>query len=78
MKKLFIISLFSLLSINISFAEEYDFFDNGYKNYREAAKFMDENASNDKRISWSKDCFYFGKKEFNFKNYMNYDLDGFK
>ena len=78
MKKLFIISLFSLLSINISFAEEYDFFDNGYKNYREAAKFMNENPSSDKRISWSKDCFYFGKKEFNFKNYMNYDLDGFK
>ena len=78
MKKLFFISLFSLLSINISFAEEYDFFDNGYKNYREAAKFMNENPSNDKRISWSKDCFYFGKKEFNFKNYMNYDLDGFK
>ncbi len=78
MKKLFIISLFSLLPINISFAEEYDFFYNGYKNYREAAKFMNENPSSDKRISWSKDCFYFGKKEFNFKNYMNYDLDGYK
>ncbi len=78
MKKLFIISLFSLLSINISFAKEYDFFDNGYKNYREAAKFINENPSSDKRISWSKDCFYFGKKEFSFRDYMNYDLYGFK
>ena len=63
MKKLFIISLFSLLSINISVAEEYDFFDNGYKNYREAAKFIDENPSSNKLISWSDDCFYFDKKK---------------
>ena len=60
------ILLLSLLSINISFAKEYDFFDYGYKNYREAAKFINENPSSDKRISWSKDCFYFGKKEFSF------------
>ena len=78
MKKLFIILLFSLFSINTSFTEEYDFFDGGYKNYRETARFISENPSSDKRISWSKDCFYFGKKEFNFRNYMNYDLDGFK
>ena len=78
MKKILIILLFSLLSIDISFAKEYDFFDNGFKNYREAAKFMNENPSSDKRISWSQDCFYFGKKEFSFRDYMNYDLDGFK
>ena len=78
MKKLFIILLLSSLSINISFAKEYDFFDDGYKNYREAAKFINENPSSDKRISWSPDCFYFGKKEFSFRDYMNYDLDGFK
>ena len=66
MKKLFIISLFSLLSINISFAEEYDFIDNGYKNYKEAAKFIDENPSSNKRISWSEDCFYFDKKKIYF------------
>ncbi len=39
---------------------------------------MNENPSSDKRISWSKDCFYYGKKEFSFKDYMNYDSDGFK
>ena len=78
MKKLIIISLFSLLTINISFAKEYDFFDNGYKNYREAAKFINENPSSDKRISWSKNCFYFGKKKFTFKDYMEYGTDGFK
>ena len=66
------------LSINISFAKEYDFFDDGYKNYREAAKFINENPSSDKRISWSENCFYFGKKKFTFKDYMNYDSDGFK
>ena len=78
MKKLSIILLLFSFSVNISFAKEYDFFSNGYKNYREAAKYLNENPSSDKRISWSKDCFYYGKKEFSFKDYMNYDSDGFK
>ena len=32
------------------------------ENYKEAAKFIDENPSSNKRISWSEDCFYFDKK----------------
>ena len=78
MKKLFIILLLSLLSINMSFAKEYDFFYDGYENYREAAKFISENPSSNKRLSWSKNCFYFGKKKFTFKDYMEYGTDGFK
>ena len=78
MKKFFIILLLSLLSINISLAKEYDFADDGYKNYKEAAKFMDENPSSNKRISWSEDCFYFNKKKFTSINYTKYDSDGFK
>lgn len=78
MKKFFIILLLSSLSINISLAKEYDFADNGYKNYKEAAKFMDENPSSNKRISWSEDCFYFNKKKFSSINYTKYDSDGFK
>ncbi len=78
MKKFFIILLLSLLSINISLAKEYDFADDGYKNYKEAAKFMDENPSSNKRISWSGDCFYFNKKKFTSINYTKYDSDGFK
>ena len=78
MKKLFIILLLSSLSINLSVAKEYDFSDNGYKNYREAAKFIDENPSSNKLISWSDDCFYFDKKKFTFKDFTKYDSDGFK
>ena len=78
MKKLFVILIFSLLSINKSFAKEYDFFDAGYKNYREAAKFISENPSSDKNLSWSKGCFYFDKKKFTYKDYMKYGSDGFK
>ena len=72
------ILLLFLLSINISSVKEYDFFDDGYKNYREAAKFIDENPSSDKGISWSENCFYFGKKKFTFKDYTKYNSDGFK
>ena len=82
MKHWFLYSIFilllSLLSVNISSAKEYDFFDEGYKNYREAAKFMSENPSSDKRINWSENCFYFSKKKFTFKDYMEYGSDGFK
>ena len=72
------ILLLTSLSVNISSAKEYDFLDEGYKNYREAAKFINENPSSDKRISWSENCFYFGKKKFTFKDYMKYNSDGFK
>ena len=72
------ILLLTSLSINISSAKEYDFLDEGYKNYREAAKFINENSSSNKRISWSENCFYFGKKKFTFKDYMKYNSDGFK
>ena len=78
MKKFFIVLLLSSLSINISLAKEYDFSDDGYKNYREATKFLNDYPTSDKRISWSENCFYFGKKKFTFKDYMKYDSDGFK
>ena len=56
MKKFLIILLLSSLSINISLAKEYDFSDDGYKNYREAAKFLNDYPTSDKRISWSENC----------------------
>lgn len=77
MKIIISILLFNLLLLPVK-AQEYDFFDDSYKNYREAAKFLNENPSSDKRISWSENCFYFGKKKFTFKDYTKYNSDGFK
>ena len=78
MKLIILTLLVNLLLLIPVKAKEYDFFDDGYKNYREAAKFLNDNPSSDKRISWSEDCFYFGKKEFTFKDFKKYDSDGFK
>ena len=63
MKKFFIILLLFSLSINISLAKSSNMiFLIMVIKITIAAKFMDENPSSNKRISWSEDCFYFNKK----------------
>lgn len=63
----------------------FDFFDHGYKNYREAAKYMADNYPNDN----SSRCFLFKGKEWsfdgrhddqknNFKSYLDYGEDGWR
>ena len=63
--------------------KQFDFFDHGYKNYREAAEYMLKNYPNDK----SPRCFRFKGKKWGFdgwsedpslRNYLEYDKNGWK
>ena len=58
--------------------KRFDFFDHGYKNYREAAEYMLKNYPNDK----SPRCFVFKGILWNYdsslRNYLQYDINGWQ